>query len=57
MLKGRRFCSSWICVVGPRPMQKLEKNRELSFKWQIDWNRDEGYDVSNVYDHDNKHTV
>ncbi|KAG6398989.1 hypothetical protein SASPL_140461 [Salvia splendens] len=53
----RKFCTTWICVVGPRPMQKLERNKELSFKWQMVWNGDEGYEVSNVYDQDNRHIV
>lgn len=53
----RRFCRNWICDVAPRAMQKIEKNKELSFKWEIFWNGDDGYEVSNVYDRDNRHTV
>lgn len=54
---NRRLCSTWICDVGPRPMQKLEKNKELFYQWNMVWNGDDGYEVSDVYNHDNRHTV
>lgn len=53
----RSFCRNWICDVVPRAVQKLEKNGRLSFKWEIFWNCNDGYEVSNVHDRDNRHTV
>lgn len=36
---------------------KLEKNKELSYNWGMVWNGDDGYEISHVYEADNRHTV
>lgn len=53
----RRFCSSWICEIAPRPMMKLEKNKEQSYYWEMVWNGDDGYEISHVFELGNRHTV
>ncbi|XP_050217576.1 uncharacterized protein LOC126668414 [Mercurialis annua] len=53
----RRLCQGWINDIAPRAMKKLERNKELSYLWQILWNGDDGYEVTSIYDANVKHTV
>lgn len=49
--------STWICDVSPRAVIKLDKSKEESFSWLMEWSGDTRYEITNVYDIENKHTV
>ncbi|XP_050211451.1 uncharacterized protein LOC126661643 [Mercurialis annua] len=53
----RRVCLTWINDIAPRAMKKLERNKELSFLWHMIWNGDTTYEVTNIYNSEDKHTV
>lgn len=38
-------------------MQKLEKNKERSFNWVIEWNGDHGYEIAKLENRKLKHVV
>ncbi|XP_065855114.1 uncharacterized protein [Euphorbia lathyris] len=40
--------STWICDISERAFKKLEQNIKESFDWQVDFNGDDGYEITHV---------
>ena len=53
----RRSVQTWITDISPRALEKLEKNKGLSYSWFNEFNGDEGFEITNVYNAANTHTV
>lgn len=55
--KKRQFANTWISGISPKALEKLEKNKELSYNWYNEFNGDEGFEITNVYNAANRHIV
>ena len=53
----RRSVRTWITNISPRALEKLEKNKGLSYSWFNEFNGDEGFEITNVYNTINTHIV
>ncbi|XP_050233824.1 uncharacterized protein LOC126682258 [Mercurialis annua] len=47
----------WITDVSPRALEVVEKNKQLSYDWEVEFNGDYGYEIAWRQDRRNKHTV
>lgn len=55
--KKMMFSNTWITDIAPRPLEKLEKNKVLSHNWYVEFNGDEGFEITNMSNAANQHTV
>ena len=55
--KKKSSVQTWISGISPRALEKLEKNKVLSYQWYNEFNGEDGFEISNIYNAANTHTV